>query len=335
MSAATVSFRAPLPAWAIAAEDEARFKRILRSAVGMTALACAALALMPRPQGERAQPVEVPQRLARVVLEREPRPQPAPPAATEGLAKTALPPLPRPAAAPPAPTQRLAPDEPRRAAASPAPSQTQGGSDGARSQAAGAGLLAMTDDLNELRRAPVAAQLQQDLHPRPGADSGAEPGVPARALLSANLTGGSGGINAAAYSRNTGSGTGLAGRAPTQIESPGSTARAGDASTQKKGGSGKATRSIEEIKIVFERNKGAIYALYNRALREDPALQGKVVVELKISPAGDVVHCRVVSTELKTPEFEQKLVARIRQFNFGAKDTDVMIVSWPVDFLPS
>jgi len=44
---------------------------------------------------------------------------------------------------------------------------------------------------------------------------------------------------------------------------------------------------------------------------------------------------RVVSTELKTPELEQKLLARIRQFDFGAKDVDMMVVSWPVDFLPS
>ena len=103
----------------------------------------------------------------------------------------------------------------------------------------------------------------------------------------------------------------------------------------RKSGSGKASRSIEEIKLVFERNKGAIYALYNRALREEPSLQGKVVVELKIAPGGEVVGCRVLSTELKTPELEQKLLARIRQFDFGAKDVDVMVVSWPVDFLPS
>jgi periplasmic protein TonB len=86
---------------------------------------------------------------------------------------------------------------------------------------------------------------------------------------------------------------------------------------------------------VFERHKGAIYAIYNRALREDPTLQGKVVVELKIAPSGEVTSCRVVSSELKTPEVEQKLLARIRQFDFGAKDVDQMVVTWPVDFLPS
>ena len=100
-------------------------------------------------------------------------------------------------------------------------------------------------------------------------------------------------------------------------------------------GSGKASRSIEEIKLVFERNKGAIYAIYNRALREEPGLQGKVVLELKIAPAGHVVDCRIVSSELKAPDLEQKLLARIRQFDFGQKDVDQMVVTWPVDFLPS
>jgi len=110
---------------------------------------------------------------------------------------------------------------------------------------------------------------------------------------------------------------------------------AGAGGTLTKSGSGKASRSIEEIKLVFERNKGAIYALYNRALREDPSLQGKVVLELKIAPAGDVVGVRIVSSELHATELEGKLLARVRQFDFGAKDVEQMVVSWPVDFLPS
>ena len=36
-------------------------------------------------------------------------------------------------------------------------------------------------------------------------------------------------------------------------------------------------------------------------------LQGKVVVELKISPSGSVVDCRIVSSELKASELEAKL----------------------------
>ena len=105
--------------------------------------------------------------------------------------------------------------------------------------------------------------------------------------------------------------------------------------TLQRGGSGKASRSIEEIKLVFERNKGAIYSIYNRALREEPALQGRVVLELKIAPEGQVVDLRIVSSELKSVDLERKLLARIKQFDFGAKDVDAITVTWPVDFLPS
>jgi len=58
-------------------------------------------------------------------------------------------------------------------------------------------------------------------------------------------------------------------------------------------------------------------------------------LELKIAPSGGVVEVRVVSTELKASELEAKLLARIRQFDFGSKDVEQMVVSWPVDFLPS
>jgi periplasmic protein TonB len=188
--------------------------------------------------------------------------------------------------------------------------------------------------------------------------AGTEAGVPVRALITSNSTKGSGGINTAAYSRDTGGG-GLAGRATTLVEgvagggggggpggggsrdgrgtgsSVGGGGGSGKGGTLSQGGSGKATRSIEDIKLVFERNKGAIYALYNRALRDDPALQGKVVLELKIAPSGAVDGVRILSSELKAAELEGKLLARIRQFDFGAKDVDVMVVTWPVDFLPS
>jgi TonB family protein len=102
-----------------------------------------------------------------------------------------------------------------------------------------------------------------------------------------------------------------------------------------KGGSGKASRAIEDVRLVFERNKGSIYAIYNRALRDEPGLQGKVVLKLTIAPSGGVIDLRIVSSELKLPDVEQKLLARIRTFDFGAKDVNEMVVNYPLDFLPS
>ena len=198
-----------------------------------------------------------------------------------------------------------------------------------------------------------------------GVGAGNEAGLPTRALITSNATGGSGGINTASYSRNTGGG-GLAGRSTTMVEGAagggggggaggggargrgdgngsgyggaggnGTGGAGGTGGSVQRGGSGKASRSIEDVKLVFERNKGSIYAIYNRALREEPSLQGKVVLKLTIAPSGGVVECRIESSELRTPELEAKLLARIRQFDFGAKEVDQMIVTWPVDFLPS
>ena len=48
-----------------------------------------------------------------------------------------------------------------------------------------------------------------------------------------------------------------------------------------------------------------------------------------------MVDCRIVSSELKVPDLEQKLLAKIRTFDFGPKDVDQMVVTWPLDFLPS
>ena len=353
-----VSFRAPVLPWAPSLQDEARFRQIRNRVLAATVLLCVLFLLLPKPQPDRTQPQELPPRLAKLVLERELPPPPPPKPKAESEVAT-----PRPA--PAAPTRKPEPvklqpsrEAPVPEARRPLPDRPPGEIEGARRRAAGVGLLAMADQLAELRGAPAAVQLRQDIRQGPGVGTGVgvgvgagrEAGVPARSLITSNATGGSGGINTAAYSRNTGGG-GLAGRATMLVEgvagggggggaggggAGGKGAGAGGPGGKlHKGASGKASRSIEEIKLTFERNKGAIYAIYNRALREDPTLQGKVVVELKISPAGEVMGCRIVSSELKAPELEAKLLARIRQFDFGAKDVDQMVVTWPVDFLPS
>ena len=72
-----------------------------------------------------------------------------------------------------------------------------------------------------------------------------------------------------------------------------------------------------------------------RALRQNPALQGKVVVELTIAPSGVVTAVRIVSSDLKDPEFEAELIARIRLFRFKAKDVAPLTTTKPIDFFPA
>jgi TonB family protein len=101
------------------------------------------------------------------------------------------------------------------------------------------------------------------------------------------------------------------------------------------GRGGAAGRSEEEIAMVFDRNKGAIYALYERALRMNPMLQGKLVLEFTVSPSGVVTRCRVVSSELHDPALEREIVARVMLFRFEPEKVDPTTATKPIDFFPA
>ncbi len=337
-------YAAMLP-WSVSEEEEQRFRRILKRMLVLVLLLSVVMPWLPVPKEDRTKVEELPPRLAKLLLEREPAPLPATQIKKPEPEVTAAP---KPEAAKPEPavTKPEPAKPPVTEARKPEPNKAPGEKvEAARRKASGVGLLAMKNELADLRGAPVAAQLQKDIKPGPGVGTGSGPGVgagksaglPSRALITSNATGGSGGINTASLSRDTGGG-GLAGRSTTAVEGViGGDGGGGPGGGGKltRGGSGKASRSIEEIKLVFDRNKGSIYTLYNRALREDPTLQGKLVVKLTISASGQVVECQLVSSELRSPELERKLLARIRQFDFGAKSVDVMVVTYPIDFLPS
>jgi TonB family protein len=94
-------------------------------------------------------------------------------------------------------------------------------------------------------------------------------------------------------------------------------------------------RDREEVEEVFDQNKGAIYSRYNRALRENPTLQGKVVLRLTIQPDGSVSDCQVISSELKDPDLEAKLIALVKTFRFKSKDIAAVTTTKPIDFFPS
>ena len=375
-----VTFHSRVLPWSVSRDDDARFNKIAWRVLTVWAIFFLAMPFLPVHQPDLTQPVQLDAPMAKLLLDDKPPPPPPPPvkAKPEPVQKEAAREVPSNR---PNPVKAAArkPTAPAKVALNkeavvpearvPVPNKPPGEVDAARRKAAGIGLLAMADDIQQLHGAPLAVQLAP-VKQGPGVGTttgvgvgaGNEAGVPTRALITSNATGGSGGINTAAYSKNTGGG-GLAGRSTTLVEgvigggggggAGGGGARGlgdgngsgiggrgglggnGTGGTLSKGGNGKASRAIEDVRLVFERNKGAIYAIYNRALREEPALQGKVVLKLTIAPSGSVVDCRIASTELKNPDVESKLLARIRQFDFGAKDVNEMVVNYPLDFLPS
>lgn len=160
-----------------------------------------------------------------------------------------------------------------------------------------------------------------------------------RSMLTTSAPGSSGGINLSSLSRGTGGGNGNGGnmagvqvtRATSAIASVGTPGGdrplSGDGATP--------GRTDEEIQIVFDRYKAALYRLYNKELRNDPTLKGQVVLRLTIEPDGTVSMCEVKSTDMTAPELTAQVVERVKAFDFGAKAVPAVTIFYPIDFLPA
>jgi TonB family protein len=200
----------------------------------------------------------------------------------------------------------------------------------ARQQAEQTGLLALKDNLADMRQTGNTSNLRNTGQLSQG---GGQARSTERAILTAGTTRTSGGIKTSNLSRNTGGGE-LASRTTTQVHNPAVDAAGGRVGNSDRG-MRTAGRSIEEIQMVFDRNKGAIYSVYNRALRQDPTLQGKVVLQLTIAPSGKVTHCELISSELHDAALGRKIAQRVQLFNFEAKDVSEVTITYPIDFLPA
>jgi periplasmic protein TonB len=284
-------------------ESSERFRKILRVLLVILVVLGILFPLLPTPKRETAQ--DIPTRLAKVMLEQKPKPPPPPkpvelPKIEPKVAMVKQPP-------PPVDLKELARKKAERQ------------------------LNKVKDELADLREQMDLTPMQtKNLSAAVGADSHAE-----RSMITSNVGAGSGGITSANASRGFGTGAGsLTGHTATAVTSSVALASAANRNVHS-GGGGKPARSPEEIALVFDRNKGRIYNLYARALRENAELQGKLVLEFTIAPNGTVTMCRVVSSELKDPALEQKIIALVRLFQFQPEDVDAVTATKPIDFFPT
>ena len=146
--------------------------------------------------------------------------------------------------------------------------------------------------------------------------------------------GSSGGINLADYSRDFGGGGGgMDGVAVSRVSS---SIGGGDGPNRPLAGGASAGRTDEEIQIVFDRYKAALYRMYNRELRKDPTLRGQLVLKLTIEPDGSVSLCNLYSSDMDAPLLASQVVDRVKTFDFGAKEDIVAVtIIYPIDFLPA
>jgi protein TonB len=290
-------------AWEGDPESSERFRKILRVLLVILVVLGILFPLLPTPKRETVQ--DIPTRLAKVMLEQKPKPPPPPkpvelPKIEPKVAMVKQPP-------PPVDLKELARKKAQRQ------------------------LNQVKDELADLREQMDLTPLQtKNLSGSVGADSHAE-----RSLITSRVGAGSGGITSANASRGFGTGAGsLTGHTATAVTSSVALASANNRNVHS-GGGGKPARSPEEIALVFDRNKGRIYNLYARALRDNAELQGKLVLEFTIAPNGTVTMCRVVSSELKDPELEKKIIGLVRLFQFQPEDVGAVTATKPIDFFPT
>ena len=302
--------------WSSNSGQDRKFQRLLGIVFLIVALLGIVWPFIPTTKPDPDEIVEIPPRIAQLLLEEKPLPPPPPPPEPE---------IEEPEPDEPEPEQVVeAEPEPE-----PEPEPQPDLEEIAREQAQAA-FMPFAEDLADLVDQELLEKVADD---RELSASVGEATRNERSMITSKVGTASGGINTANMSRNTG-GTGIAGRSTTKVDSPvAGIGPAGGAS--RSGTSGKASRSREEIELVFDKNKGAIFSLYNRALRMDPSLEGKLVLRLTIAPNGTVTFCEIISSELGDADLENKLVQRIKLFRFEAKDVEAITTTKPIDFFPA
>jgi len=293
----------PVMPWAEEPDDRRRFRKSLLVALLVALLFGMVMTIWVLPPPEEADVTEIPERLVKLVQREKPKP-----------------PEPRP-------LEPKKPEEKKDEKTEPKPDTQK-----ARARAEQTGILAFKNTLTELIDDATASKLGADARISTSGEQAT--GQTQRSLVVAQAREGSGGINTASLSRNVG-GTGrkVGGVQFTRVES--SVGGLQEADRPLSDGVG-PSRTDEEIQIVFDRYKATLYRIYNRELRNDPTLRGKMVLRITIEPGGEVSACSIESTDLASAVLKAEVVARVKRFNFGPKEGVPRItILYPIDFLPA
>ena len=313
---ATTMRISPLLPWDRVPEEESRFRRLLLIVLAIVLVLGTVITLIKLPPAPRVIRPDVPDRLVKLVVEKKQLPPPPP---VE---------LPKQEEKKPEETKAPEPEQPK-------PEEKRPDKPVKTAKEVAKQHMAVFDALADLRaEAAPAAKAGKPLTDATAA--GSAPSLSnERSLISDRAKAGSGGIVTAKASVDRGSGNGIAATGSSQVVSTIATEAAVTATAGEKTGSGGGSRrSDENIQRGFDDAKASIFALYNRALRSNPDLKGKVVFRLEIQPDGRVSSAEIVSSELNDPELERKLLAKVRQIDFGSAGS-VWKDTYRMDFFPT
>ncbi len=293
----------PILPWESNPEETQRFLRILGFCLAFAILVTSIVPFLTVTKDDRRKVTTIPPRLVKMVLEQKKIVEPPPP--------------------PPEPEKEKEPEkEPEKVKEPEKKPEKKTAKEVAKKHIAVFDALADLRDMNDIDDLKNNQSLTND--------TGKAAKV-TRSLITKKATQGSGGIKVASASRSSGVGA-LRGQNYTKV-----TSGIGDAvaNTKRTTKDGKQRRSDENIQLTFEKSKPAIFALYHRALRKNPSIQGRVVFRLTIAPNGKVTKCSVDSSEIDDPALLKRLVAKIKRINFGAQPVVTWSDTYLINFLPS
>ncbi|MDG9667934.1 AgmX/PglI C-terminal domain-containing protein [Hahella sp. CR1] len=325
----------PLP-WNVDARERDRFFLILAFAMLVMLVAGVIIPLVDLPEKSREELEALPPQLARVVIEKRELPKPEikkPEPKPEKKEEKKEEPKPKPEPKPEPKPQPKPEPKPERKVTPKAEQPKQQTVDQAREKAQSSGLLALSDQLSDMRAlADTADASDQPLYTATPISKKASD-----KLVNNVSTSGSGGVDANKLDKSTQQ-VALASRKVTEVQEKAQPGGGGSTSKKTSGsGSGNqrsATRTLEEIRKVFDSAKGALASIHQRARRQDPTLKGTLVPELMVEANGSVSQCKIVESNLNNPDFEKKICARLRLLNFGAKsNASKQAIRYPIDLL--
>lgn len=312
-------YRAQVMPWTRGVEEDRRFRQSLAASVLVCLMLGWLFSAIDLPAIDREMTTAVPERVAKLVRQER---RPPPPPIEEELFVDQEPPEP----------EEVDPQDPQDEPEVIQPGVAQAEQDAPVQQVRSKGVLAFRDRFSE--RASLAPSAELGLQARMTNAGDTRVGRPERMMVSTTAVGSSGGINLADISRDVGgAGPGLDGIQVTRVASA---IGGADGPERPLSGGAVAGRTDEEIQIVFDRYKAALYRLYNRELRNNPTLRGQLVLRLTIEPDGSVSMCALHSSDMGAQLLADQVVDRVSGFDFGAKEgIAAMTIIYPIDFLPT
>lgn len=311
--------------WSRRLEEDDTFRKSLLGALCASLLLGLIIPWIEIPIPDREEITEIPERFARLIRKEPVRPMPeAQPIEQKQVAKKTPEPDPEKVVEPEVtpetqvaevPVPEVAPESPR-------------------DRVASTGLLAFRESFSTLASSRPSSRLGSEARISNSGETAA--GLPERSMVAVEGPGSSGGINLADLSRDVGSGAGAGDQIEgVQLSRVASSIGASGTNNRPRSSGAAAGRTDEEIQIVFDRYKSALYRLYNRELRKDPSLRGQMVLRLTIEPDGTVSVCQLNASDMNAPALAGQVVDRVRAFDFGVKDVPPVTILYPIDFLPT